>query len=152
MRDSRLRPLVTKVNPWVSIATPVRWTAHKTTPNGSFWDDSKLKKWRSSNDILLKSSRIKMEDLDGTHKVELLSMNRLEYNESSNRMVVESLSHRRTVWSNINRNFFPSLQLPPFMHCYFSYNLWGLKRNLKSLDDIWKHVFSDLMLVKCCQI
>lgn len=26
VRDSRLRPLVTKLNPWVSIATPVRWT------------------------------------------------------------------------------------------------------------------------------
>ena len=24
--DSRFFPLVTKVNPWVSIATPVRWT------------------------------------------------------------------------------------------------------------------------------
>lgn len=30
VRDSLLRPLVTKLNPWVSMATPVRWTCSST--------------------------------------------------------------------------------------------------------------------------
>jgi len=30
VKDSRLRPLVTNVNPWVSIATPVFWTCSST--------------------------------------------------------------------------------------------------------------------------
>ncbi len=30
VRDSLLRPLVTKLKPWVSIATPVRWMCSST--------------------------------------------------------------------------------------------------------------------------
>ena len=68
MRDSLLRPLVTKLKPWVSIATPVRWMCSstyltkKTKQNKKdlVSDNSVMHWWRSQFCPVSKTNQLKL--------------------------------------------------------------------------------------------